>query len=79
MERIIFFLDELDENNIYYVLRKVRDSIMVDISIPGQRWEVEFFGDGHVECEKFFSNGDVSDIDIKSLLSELHNTGDGSG
>lgn len=30
---------------------------MVDIAVPGARWEVEFFADGHVEVEIFRSNG----------------------
>jgi hypothetical protein len=26
---------------------------MVQIAVPGERWEVEFFEDGHVEVEVF--------------------------
>ena len=26
---------------------------MVAIAVPGERWEVEFFADGHVEVEIF--------------------------
>ncbi|HAN22109.1 MAG TPA: hypothetical protein DCP51_10680 [Clostridiales bacterium] len=44
---------------MYYKLSKVRDSIMVEIAVPGQRWEVEFFEDDHVEIEKFVSNGTI--------------------
>jgi len=32
---------------------------MVEIAVPGQRWEVEFFEDDHVEIEKFVSNGTI--------------------
>jgi len=31
---------------------------MVDIAVPGERWEVEFFEDGHVEVEVFRSTSD---------------------
>lgn len=40
---------------------------MVEIAVPGQRWEVEFFSDGTVEIEKFLSNGiiyDDTELDI---------------
>ncbi len=30
---------------------------MVEVVVPGQRWEVEFFQDSHIEVEKFISNG----------------------
>lgn len=39
-------------------LTRVRDeAIMVEIAVPGERWEVEFFGDGRVEVEVFKSPG----------------------
>ena len=30
---------------------------MVEVAVPGQRWEVEFMEDGSVEIEKFISDG----------------------
>ena len=59
MNKLISFLDKLEENKIYYRLNKIRDSILVEIAVPGERWEVEFFGDEHIEIEKFISNGDI--------------------
>jgi hypothetical protein len=32
---------------------------MVLVTVPGERWEIEFFGDGSVEVERFRSNGEV--------------------
>ncbi len=61
MEKLIGFLEKLDEKKIYYKLNKVRDSIMVEVAIPGERWEVEFFADGNVEVEKFISNAEILD------------------
>jgi len=61
MQQLLSFLNDLDERNIYYRLNKVRDSIMVEIAIPGQRWEVEFMDDGSIEIEKFVSNGQIFD------------------
>lgn len=54
------FLNKLEERKIYYKLNKVRsESIMVEIAVPGQRWEVEFMDDGSIEIKKFMSDGDA--------------------
>jgi len=70
MHRLIEFLNKLEENKIYYRLNKIRDSILVEIAVPGQRWEVEFFADGDIQVEKFFSDGEIKD---KSELEILFN------
>ena len=57
MKKLLEFLDALEEKNIYYKLNKVRNAIMVEVAIPGERWEVEFFDDGQIEVEKFISEG----------------------
>lgn len=68
MDELIEFLNELENRKIYYLLNKVRDSIMIEIAVPGQRWEVEFFADGKIEVEKFISDGTLFD---KSELENL--------
>ena len=71
MNKLLDFLDTLEEKNIYYRLNKVRDAIMVEIAIPGERWEVEFFADEHIEIEKFMSGASISDeSDLEKLLTE---------
>lgn len=57
-------LDQLEKLKIWYRLEKVRDALMVIITIPGERWEVEFFDDGHIEIERFISSGQISDETI---------------
>ncbi|USG67069.1 hypothetical protein NDK47_07200 [Brevibacillus ruminantium] len=53
---LINFLNKLEKSKIFYKLNKVRDeAIMVEIAVPGQRWEVEFMDDGTVEIEKFLT------------------------
>ena len=67
LSKLISFLDILDEKKIYYRLNKIRDSILVEIAVPGQRWEVEFMSNGTIEIEKFLSNGIIyneKEIDI---------------
>ncbi len=59
MQKLIDFLEKLEEKKIYYKLNKVRDAIMVEVAIPGERWEVEFFANGNVEVEKFISDAEI--------------------
>lgn len=74
MKELILFLEKLEENKIYYHLNKVRESIMVEIAVPGERWEVEFFEDGNVEIEKFISCGEIFKKDeIETLFEEFDN------
>jgi len=67
MQKLIDFLNKLEDVKIYYKLNKTCDEyIMVDISVPGEKWEVEFSADD-VRIEKFISTGnlfDKSEIDV---------------
>jgi hypothetical protein len=69
VRKILDFLDRLEAANIFYRLDHVRDSIMILIAVPGERWEVEFFDDGGVDVEVFRSAGDISHD--SSVLDEL--------
>jgi hypothetical protein len=72
MESLIHFLDELEERKIYYRLNKIRDSILVEIAVPGERWEVEFFANGEIEVEKFLSNGEIlGKSELKTLFEKF--------
>lgn len=47
LKELIDFLNQLEDRKIYYRLNKIRtESIMVEVAVPGQRWEVEFMDDG---------------------------------
>jgi len=71
-KRLLDFLVKLDEQRIYYRLNKIRESILVEIAVPGQRWEVEFMANGAIEIEKFLSDGTIWDYtEIESLLKEF--------
>ncbi len=52
-------LNKLDENKIFYKLSKIRNSIMIEIAVPGQRWEVEIMDDETIEIEIFESKGEI--------------------
>jgi hypothetical protein len=68
LQRLLAFLAHLERSQIFYRLSSIRDAIMVEVAVPGERWEVEFFGDGHIEIEVFSSVGDVEDLALDDLL-----------
>jgi hypothetical protein len=68
VEKFIEFLNELEERKIYYRLNKVRDAIMVEITVPGEKWEVEFMEDGTIEVEIFRSDGEIKDEKALEIL-----------
>ena len=62
------FLDRLEKANIWYRMEHMRDSVMIEVAIPGERWEVEFFEDGHAEVERFVSPGVIEDEQVLERL-----------
>jgi len=58
--KLTTFLKKLEQAHIHYTLASHReDAIMALVSVPGERWEIEFLGDGSVEVERFLSNGEI--------------------
>jgi hypothetical protein len=67
---VLDFLAELDASKIYYSLSAPTSrAIMVNIAVPGERWEVEFHEDGEVSVEVFKSEG-VKGIERLGELSQ---------
>jgi hypothetical protein len=66
---LMSFLSDLREAKIHYDLGQQRDdAILVQVAVPGERWEVEFLEDGSVEVEVFRTDGQIRD---SSALDEL--------
>ena len=55
--KLLRFLERLEVERVHYTLAHFRESVNVLVSVPGERWEVEFFEDGAVEVEVFTSRG----------------------
>lgn len=71
--RLLDFLNQLDAAHVHYTLGHTRpDSVLVDISLPGWRWEAEFMLDGSIEIERYQSVAGVEDQ--PQLLKELFAT-----
>lgn len=70
--RVLAFLERLEKSRIAYNLKHVRDTLMVVISVPGERWEVEFFEDGEIEIERFISQGvdGIEEDALNQLIAE---------
>lgn len=63
-------LRELDAARIRYTIRHSRDdALMIQVNVPGERWEIEFLEDGDIDVEVFQSRGGVTDAN--GLLDEL--------
>ena len=46
-DKLTTFLKHLETAHLHYTLASHReDTIMVLVTVPGERWEIEFFGDG---------------------------------
>lgn len=58
--KLTAFLKHLEQVHIHYTLASHREeAIMVLVTVPGERWEIEFFSDGAVEVERFLSSGEI--------------------
>ena len=54
------FIRELDATKTHYTLASVREgAVMVEVAIPGERWEIEFFDDREPEIEIYRSDGTI--------------------
>ena len=74
LQTLLDFLDELERHHLHFKLERHRsETIMVLVNVPGERWEVEFFGDGEIEVEVFRSseNGVVGGDEAQAALRHL--------
>lgn len=71
-KKLTDFLDKLTQHKIFFTLGYIRaEAILVQVVVPGQRWEVEFFVDGSVEVERFITmNIGIEDETILETLFE---------
>lgn len=78
MKKLVHFLDRLEAHAIFYKLSYHRQAyIMVEVAVPGERWEVEFSADGEVEIEIFSLSGGV--FDDEKRLEDLFIPDNGIG
>lgn len=57
---IFDLLTKLDSAHVAYALSRHRpDTILVSVTVVGQRIEIDVFDDGHMEVSRFVGNEDV--------------------
>ena len=62
-------ISRLRAAKIFHTISSIRDgAILIDAALPGERWEIEVFEDGHVEIERYRSDGEIAD---EASLDEL--------
>jgi hypothetical protein len=67
------WVSKLKRANIHFAVATFRDdALMLQISVPGERWEAEFFPDGTVEVERFRSDGRIAGADALDELLHKH-------
>lgn len=73
LQKLLDFLSDLDQRRIFFRVSRARaEAIMVEVAVPGERWEVEFFPDGHVEVEVFAgSSGIQGEEAVARLFQEF--------
>lgn len=61
---------------VHHELASTRDgAITVVAAVPGERWEIEVFDDGHIEIERFRSDGEITDeTALVTLLARFSDT-----
>jgi hypothetical protein len=66
---LLQFLARLKAAHIFYTLSDHTEGTrMVEVSVPGERWEIEFHENGQTGVVVFVSNGEIRDA---TLLEDL--------
>lgn len=67
LNKLIAFLEYLEDKKIIYELNKIREGILIEVFTENQIWEIEFMIYGNIEIEVFKRDGkifDISEIDV---------------
>jgi hypothetical protein len=55
-------LRRLEAAHIAYRLERIRDdAVAIEVTVPGERWEIEWLESGDIEIEIFRSGGEIFD------------------
>ena len=66
---ILNLLRRLETAGIYFELARPRDNaLMVLVTVPGERWEIEYLEDGTIEIEIFRSDGELRGPEVLNDL-----------
>ncbi len=69
IQDVLELLTRLKAAHIHYRLDDpTEDALMVDVAVPGERWEIEFLKDGEIQIEVFTSNGSIRGPELSEDL-----------
>jgi hypothetical protein len=69
LKGVLELLGRLEAAKIHFTLaRHQEDAITIEVAVPGQRWEIDYYGNGRMDVEIFKSDGIVRDV---SAIDEL--------
>ncbi|HUS34283.1 MAG TPA: hypothetical protein VM680_02915 [Verrucomicrobiae bacterium] len=59
-DRLLDLISQLQDAKIHFTMTSVRNhAIMLQVAVPGERWEIELMQSGTIEIEKFKSDGSI--------------------
>jgi hypothetical protein len=72
-EKLYSIMESLRRASIFYRLQAHRDdSVCIEVSVPGQIWEIDVHRDGCVDVEVFRSSGDLLHEDaLPEMIQEF--------
>ena len=71
LDDVLRFCARLNERHASYELSADRpEAIRVTLDVPGERWEIDFFPDGHIELERYIGQGvvDAGPAELEAAL-----------
>jgi hypothetical protein len=71
LDNVLQFCTALNERRASYKLSVDRpEAIRVTLDVPGERWEIDFFPDGHIELERYVGQGvvDAGPAELEAAL-----------
>lgn len=72
IQEIVAFLGKLSDNGIYSRLAANRaDAISIEVTVPDERWEIDFLEDGTIEIEVFKSIGMFGSEKLQELFDNF--------
>jgi hypothetical protein len=72
-DSLYHLLNRLQRARIHHVVRHDREgAVSVDVTVPGERWELDVLEDGTVEIEVFKSDGAIfGETKLKELFERF--------
>lgn len=71
--KLFSIADALSVASIYFSLHRTRDNAVTILAVvPGERWEIDVFDDGHVDVEVFRSTGTIEGESFLTALIARH-------